>query len=152
MTKKNAFGEHLIIQVAVAVRDIEATAKRFADILDMDVPKIYDGSKDIEKFRGKITKSYAKTCYFPMGQLDLELIQPVGDESAVGDFLNKNKKPGIQHISFMVDNIDEKCKYLESKGLEVIQETEFSGGRAAFIHVPEMGGDIELLEGQSKPT
>jgi methylmalonyl-CoA/ethylmalonyl-CoA epimerase len=151
MAGKKAFGNNIIVQVAVAVADIESAANRLADIFGMDVPIIHDGSKNIDKFMGKITKSYTKTCYFPMGQVDLELIQPVGDEIAVGEFLNKNKGPGIQHISFMVDNLEDACKYVESKGLKVVQRTEFSSGLAAFANIPEIGADIELLEGASKP-
>lgn len=151
MTEKNAFGDNVIVQVAVAVPDIESTAKHLADIFGMEVPKIYDMSVNIDKYKGKITDSYVKTCYFPMGQVDLELIQPVGDDIAAGEFLRRNSGPGIQHIAFMVDNIEEKCKYLEKKGLDVVQVTKFSDGTAAFIRIPEMGADIELLEGSSKP-
>ena len=86
-----------------------------------------------------------------MGQVDLELIESFdGEDIAVGAFIKKNKGNGIQHISFMVDDIDEKCSYFEDKGLEVVQRTVFPGGRAAFISVPEMGADIELLEGATK--
>ena len=151
MTKKKAFGNNIMVQVAVAVPDIEAAANRIADIFGMDVPKIYDLSTNIDKYKGKITKSYVKTCYFPMGQVDLELIQPVGDEIAAAEFLKKNKGPGIQHISFMVDNLEDACKYIESKGLNVVQITDFSSGLAAFVNIPEIGADIELLEGASKP-
>ncbi len=52
----------------------------------------------------------------------------------------------------MVDNLEERCKYLESKGLIVTQNTRFSRGIAAFINFPEIGADIELIEGAaSKP-
>jgi 4-hydroxyphenylpyruvate dioxygenase-like putative hemolysin len=151
MPTKKAFGENIMVQVAVAVPDIELAAKRLADIFGMEVPKIYDLSTNVDKYKGKITKSYVKTCYFPMGQVDLELIQPVGDEIAAAEFLKKNNGPGIQHISFMVDDLDEACKYVESKGLKVIQLTDFHDGLAAFANIPEIGADIELLKGSSKP-
>ena len=140
-----------IIQVAVAVRDIEKVSQRLADIFGMDVPEIVSAEGHTDIFRGKKTSSYVKLAYFPMGQVDLELIEPVGDEIAAGEFLKEHKGNGIQHISFMVDDIDEKVAYLKNKGLELTQVSEFPGGKAAFLKVPEMGADIELLEGSDKP-
>ena len=152
MKENNELGAKHIMQVAVAVKDIEKTAKRLADIFQMDVPQIFDNSNNVDEYRGKATKSYVKTCYFQMGQVDLELIQPYGDNIAAGAFLKKNDGPGIQHISFKVENIDEKCKYLESKGLEVIQKTKpFQGGKAYYFPIPEIGADLELIEGPDRP-
>ncbi len=148
---KSKVGTDRIIQVAVAVRDIEKVAKRLADIFGIDTPEIISGEEQINIFRGKETKSYVKLAYFPMGQVDLELIEPVGDEIAAGEFLKTHKGNGIQHISFMINNIDDKVEYFKSKGLELIQISEFPGGKAAFLKVPEIGADIELLEGSDKP-
>ena len=152
MKKNNGLGKNIIVQIAVAVKNIEETAKRLADIFEMETPTIYDGSSNIDEYKGKLTKSYTKTCYFPMGQVDLELIEPSGENIAAGAFLKKNKGNGIQHISFNVEDIDEEASYLESKGIEVVQRTKpFQGGKAYFFSVPEIGADIELLEGCEKP-
>ena len=141
-----------IVQIAVAVRNIELVTKRLADIFGIDVPEIVSGKSHIDFFRGKKTNSYVKIAYFPMGQVDLELIEPVGDDIAVGEFLKEHNGNGIQHISFMVKDLDKKIDYLKNKGLELTQITEFPGGRAAFLKVPEIGADIELLEGSDKPN
>ena len=150
--KKNSGTDILkIIQVAVAVRDIEKVAKRLADLFRVKVPEIISAQGHTDIFRGKKSNSYVKLAYFHMGQVDLELIEPVGDEIAAGEFLKENGRNGIQHISFMVDSIDDEVEYFKCKGLELTQVTEFPGGRAAFLKVPEMGADIELLEGNDKP-
>ena len=140
-----------IIQVAVAVENIEKIANRLADIFGVEVPEIISADKHTDIFRGKKTESYVKLCYFPMGQVDLELIEPIGDEIAAGEFLKENGKNGIQHISFKVENIDEMIKYFKNKGVELTQVSKFPGGKAAFLKIPEIGADIELLEGSDKP-
>ena len=75
---KKTLDDNIIIQVAVAVEDIEKTAKKVADVFGMDVPEIVDIHENkkeyVNYYKGKKTDSYTKTCYFPMGQLDLELI------------------------------------------------------------------------------
>jgi methylmalonyl-CoA/ethylmalonyl-CoA epimerase len=147
--------ENLIIQVAVAVADIEKSAKILADIFGMDVPEIMDmhdnKAEYINYYKGKKTDSYTKTCYFKMGQLDLELIQPVGENIEQSDFLKKNKGSGLHHIAFNIKNIEQKIKKLEEKGLKVVQRTKFPGGVAALLSFPEIGANLELLEGASKP-
>jgi 4-hydroxyphenylpyruvate dioxygenase-like putative hemolysin len=150
-SNKSEAGTNIIVQVAVAVRDIEKVVRRLADIFGMDEPEIVSAEGHTDIFRGKKTDSYVKLAYFPMGQVDLELIEPVGDDIAAGEYLQEHRGNGIQHISFMVDNIDKKIKYYKSKGLELTQITEFPGGRAAFLKIPEIGADIELLEGSDKP-
>ena len=143
---------NVMVQVAVAVEDIEAVAKKIADIFNMEVPEIYDLHESEEYgnyYKGNPTKAYCKLCYFHMGQLDLELLQPVGEPSNVRDFINENGGNGVQHISFNVKNIDDKVKYLESKGLELVSNGFFPGGKCAFLKFPEIGTEIELLEGSS---
>ena len=41
-----------------------------------------------------------------MGQVDLELIEPTGDDIAVGEFQTEHNGNDIQHISFIVKDID----------------------------------------------
>ena len=58
----------------------------------MEVPQIFDLNENEEYgnyYKGKYTEAYCKLCYFHMGQVDLELLQPVGEPSVVRDFLNK---------------------------------------------------------------
>jgi methylmalonyl-CoA/ethylmalonyl-CoA epimerase len=147
--------DNLIIQVAVAVEDIEKTARSLADIFGVDVPEIMDLHDNKEEYvnyyKGKKTDSYTKTCYFKMGQLDLELVQPVGNNIEQRDFLKKNKGSRMHHIAFNVKNIDQKARKLEEKGLKVVQRTKFPGGKCILLSFPEIGANLELLEGSSKP-
>lgn len=147
--------DNLIIQVAVAVEDIEKTAKSLADIFGVDIPEIMDLHENkkeyVNYYKGKKTDSYTKTCYFKMGQLDLELVQPVGDNIEQRDFLKKNKGSRIHHIAFNVKNMDQKARKLEEKGLKVVQRTKFPGGECILLSFPEIGANLELLEGSSKP-
>lgn len=147
--------DNLIVQVAVAVEDIEKTAKSLADIFGMDVPEIIDLHENkkeyVNYYKGKKTDSYTKTCYFKMGQLDLELVQPFGDNIEQSDFLKDNKGSRIHHIAFNIKNINQKVKKLEEKGLKVVQRTNFPGGVAVLLSFPEIGANLELLEGVTKP-
>lgn len=145
--------DNIIIQIGVAAENIEETARKLADIFGMAVPEIMDiheNEEYVNYYKGKETESYTKTCYFHMGQVDLELIQPVGADIEQREFLNKRGN-GLHHIAFNVKNIRQKADFLESKGLKVVQETKFPGGFAILLNLPEIGTDLELLEDSSKP-
>ena len=154
MKMKKTLDKNVIIQVGIAVKNIEKIEKELADIFGMEVPEIMDIHENKEEYvnyyKGKETGSYTKTCYFPMGQVDLELIQPVGEDIEQKEFLNE-RGTGVHHIAFNVKNIKQKAKYLESKGLKVVQETKFPGGLAVLLNFPEIRANLELLEGLSKP-
>lgn len=155
MKKDKTLDDNIIIQVGIAVENIEKTAKSLADIFGMEVPTIMDLHENTKEYvnyyKGKKTDSYTKTCYFKMGQLDLELVQPFGDNIEQSDFLKNNKGSRIHHIAFNIKNIDQKVKKLEEKGLKVVQRTKFPGGVAALLSFPEIGANLELLEGGTKP-
>jgi len=146
--------DNVIVQVGVAVENIEETAKRLADIFGMEVPDIMDIHENKEEYinyyKGRKTESYTKTCYFHMGQVDLELVQPVGKNIDQREFLDK-KGHGVHHIAFNVKKLRDKADHLEKKGLKIVQETKFPGGFSSLLYCPELGFDIELLEGATKP-
>ena len=81
---KQSLETNVICQIGIVVRDIERTAKAYADIFGMDMPQIrITDTADIThiKFRGAPTQAQAKLAFFQMGSLSLELIEPVGEPS-----------------------------------------------------------------------
>jgi len=80
-----------------------------------------------------------------MGQVKVELIQPVEGDSPWKEFLD-TKGEGIMHIAFAVDDIDAEQAKLEDEGLSVIYSSRFqNGGGAAYIDTREVGGMITEL-------
>ena len=52
----------------------------------------------------------------------------------------------VQHILFRVDDLNSKIEIFKNKGLEVIEEGSFPGGKYAFLYFSEIGTAIELCE------
>ena len=82
-----------------------------------------------------------------MGPVGYELIQPVAGESLWKEFL-ETKGEGINHMAFLVDDIDQGTAELEEKGFKVLWSTRFqNGGGAAYFDTAQVGGVIlELVQ------
>ena len=81
-----------------------------------------------------------------MGNLQIELIQPLGGKSTWQEFLDKNGE-GIHHIAFSVKNINGVEKKFELQGMPTVQNGGWDGGAYSYIDASEsLGCILELLE------
>lgn len=95
-----------------------------------------------------------KVRYFssPNGEKDqakIELLEPLGEDTPIGNFLSK-KGPGIQQLCIRVENIESLLEKLYDSGIELINRTPKKGSNGAliaFIHPRSTGGVlVELSE------
>jgi methylmalonyl-CoA/ethylmalonyl-CoA epimerase len=87
--------------------------------------------------------------FLPVGESEIELLEPVDGESGVARYLAK-RGPGMHHICFEVDDIQATLDQLKAANVLLINEepTMGSGGKKlAFIHPKGTGGVlVELYE------
>jgi methylmalonyl-CoA/ethylmalonyl-CoA epimerase len=144
-----------VIQVAIVVRDIEATSKRWSEVLGMPVPPIHTtrpGHEVKVVYRGKPSEGQAKLTFFNLGQVVLELIEPVGEGTSWKEFLDK-KGEGVQHLGFQVVDPDKATQALEQEGMPVLHRGRYDSDDGTYIYVDSqkaLGVVIELLHSDSK--
>ena len=142
-------GTNVICQVGVIVRDIGRSVEAYSTILGLPKPPVVvTDEPDFAhtRYRGKPTKARAKLAFFSMGQVSLELIEPVGSPSTWQEFLDERGE-GVHHIAFVVKDTDQVVQYLEGKGLEVVQQGDYTGGRYTYVDsASALGVALELLE------
>lgn len=98
------------------------------------------------EYKGARSTARARLAFLHMGQVDIELVEPVGEPSTWNDQLRQHG-PSIHHIALHIDGMREKLAYLDSQGLKVLQGAEFEGGRYANLDSQEkLGAILELLE------
>ena len=87
--------------------------------------------------------------FLPAGESDVELLQPIDDESGVARYLQR-RGPGMHHICFEVDDIEATLARLKKANVPLIDETPTigtGGKKIAFIHPKGTGGVlVELYE------
>ena len=142
-------GNNIVIQVGIIVRDIETKARSWSEILGLPMPDIIITDavdKAQTEYNGQPTTARARLAFFHMGQLDVELIEPVDGPSTWKDHLDQHGD-SIHHIAFKIKGMQEKTAYLDSQGVSLIQRGEYAGGRYAYCDgVAQLGTILELLE------
>jgi methylmalonyl-CoA/ethylmalonyl-CoA epimerase len=80
---------------------------------------------------------------------EVELMRATREDSPVGKFVAK-RGPGLHHVAYAVDDIEQALAQAKAAGLELIDEhprTGVHGGRIAFLHPRTIGGVLtELIE------
>ena len=138
-----------VVQVGIIVKDIEQKAKAWSDILGLPLPNIIvtdDWDKTQAEYNGAPTHARAKLAFFKMGNLDIELIEPMDEPSTWNDQLVQHGD-SLHHIAFRIQGMQEKIAYLDAKGLPLLQRGEYVGGRYAYFDgIAQLGTVLELLE------
>jgi methylmalonyl-CoA/ethylmalonyl-CoA epimerase len=127
-----------IDHVGVAVEDIDATLALYQDALGM--PLVH---------RETVTEQGVDAALLDVGDGHIELLQPLGPDTAVGKFL-QNRGPGLHHVAYRVADVQDTLTKLQAAGLRLIDEQPRSGirgSRVAFVHPSSTGGVLtEIVE------
>ena len=93
-----------------------------------------------------------KTAFFKVGQTKIELLESTDPEGPIGKFIER-KGEGIHHIAFAVENINEKLKIAEEKGVRLVDSQSRKGAEGldiAFLHPKSTFGVLtEICEDKS---
>ena len=142
-------GGRPLTQVGLVVAEIEPAARAWAALLGVPVPNIIttDGVELAHtEHLGAPTPARAKLAFFKLGQVDLELIQPLGEPSTWNDQLVAHGA-SLHHLAFGVKGMSLVLARLAAAGLPLAQRGDYTGGRYAYVEGgPRLGAVIELLE------
>jgi catechol 2,3-dioxygenase-like lactoylglutathione lyase family enzyme len=142
-------GSTTVAQVAIVVRDIEESAKRYAEVFGLPAPNIVLTSPGLEvnaTYNGKPTDARAKLAFLNLGQVQIELIEPLGGESVWQAALDA-KGEHVQHIAFWVEGMQKSVDFLKSKGIPMVQRGDMGDGQYAYFDADDkLGVTLELLE------
>ena len=149
-------GNHLLAQVGFIVKDIEATKRKWAAFLGVEVPETQpcgDYSVTQTVFEGQhAPEANALLAFFDVGPgLQIELIQPNEAPSTWRNFLNEHGE-GMHHIAFQVRDSAGKVASAEAAGLKLIQHGKYGDGSGEYnyLDAPELKCIVELLESYEK--
>jgi methylmalonyl-CoA epimerase len=128
----------LIDHVGVAVDDLDEAIALYQGKLEMPLAH-----------RETVTEQGVEAVLLDVGDCHVELLRPLGPETAVGRFLDR-KGPGLHHVAYRVDDIDAALARLRSEGIELIDQEPRTGirnSRVAFVH-PRATGSVltEIVE------
>ena len=124
-----------IDHIAIAVNDVEASAK------------IYQKALGIDKIEFETVESEGvKVAILPMENGRIELIQPTNDESPIKKFLDK-KGQGLHHMALETDNIEGEVERMVGCGVRFLGKVRpgSAGTKVTFIHPKSLDGVLAEL-------
>lgn len=128
--------------IGIAVHSIDEALPYYIETLGLPLLKVEE-----------VQSEQVKVAFLDVGNLKLELLEPLSESSAIHGFLEK-KGPGMHHIAFGVESIQARLNDLKDNGVRLIQEQPkvgAGGALVAFIHPKSSHGVLyELCEKQSE--
>jgi methylmalonyl-CoA/ethylmalonyl-CoA epimerase len=125
--------------VAIAVRDIARAAQLYRDTLGAEV------SAAVPQPEHGVT-----TVFITLPNTKIELLEPLGQNSPIARFLERNPDGGIHHICYEVDDIIAACDRLTRQGARVLGNGEprigAHGKPVLFLHPKDFLGTLVELE------
>lgn len=147
--QSNGIGTTTVTQIGLVVRDIEQSITHYCDVFGFERPNViitdeYEQAKT--NYRGQPSFARAKLAFFNFGQVQIELIEPIGEPSTWKEALDAQGE-SVHHIAFQVKGSDQVVQYLTAKGAPLVQQGQYTGGMYSYIDSKEkLGVVLELLE------
>ena len=140
--------------IGVVVRDMNKTIERLT-ALGIGPFKRRDLPADArETYRGKpfLPGKRVTIQMTQIGNIEFELIQPINGKSPHQEFLDK-KGEGIQHLGFIVDDLEEEIKRLTARGGRIVLRSRFKGGGGvAYLDLDAADLIVELVQPGGTPS
>jgi len=127
-----------VSHLGVAVRDLDAAVRLYRDVFGLELERRWTSA-------GEGMEAAA----FRVGDLEIELMQPLDDSSPVGRFIARRGE-GLHHVAYAVDDVAGALQAVEEAGVEVIDRTPRPGGEGktliGFLHPKSVHGVLTELE------
>jgi methylmalonyl-CoA/ethylmalonyl-CoA epimerase len=125
--------------VAIAVRDLEKSTSLYRDTLGAKV-----SPPQAEPAHG------VTVVFIELPNTKIELLQPLGENSPIAKFLEKNPDGGMHHICYEVEDIIAARDRLKATGARVLGDGEpkigAHGKPVLFLHPKDFNGTLVELE------
>jgi methylmalonyl-CoA/ethylmalonyl-CoA epimerase len=125
--------------VAIAVPDLEAAAATYRSVLGATVLPPQD-----EPAHG------VTVVFIELPNTKIELLHPLGENSPIAAFLQKNPSGGIHHVCYEVEDIIAARDHLKASGARVLGDGEPKTGAhgkpVLFLHPKDFAGTLVELE------
>ncbi|SIT80179.1 methylmalonyl-CoA epimerase [Pontibaca methylaminivorans] len=125
--------------VAIAVPDLDAACARYRDALGANV-----GAPQEEPDHG------VTAVFIELPNTKIELLHPLGENSPIAGFLEKNPSGGMHHVCYEVEDILAARDQLKAAGARVLGSGEpkigAHGKPVLFLHPKDFNGCLIELE------
>ncbi len=127
-----------IDHIGIAVRDLDAACATYQELLGAKLSA-----------REKIPAQGVEVAFLSLpGDVRIELISPLGDDSTVAKFLDRRGE-GMHHVCLLVEDIEAALERLAQQGVPLVDTVPrdgAEGSQIAFLHPKALGGVLLELK------
>jgi methylmalonyl-CoA/ethylmalonyl-CoA epimerase len=138
-----------LFHVGIVVADMESAEQRFGRAHGVTAERRMDVEVKDAQFRGRRADFSATYVFLPLGNTELELIQPLEGDSPYSEFLSEHGE-GVHHLAFVVESIDDQLARLrtEAPDCSVTLDASVPVPRVRFVYVEgtSNGATLEFVE------
>jgi methylmalonyl-CoA epimerase len=133
-----------ISHLGLAVGDLDAAIGLYRDVFGLELERRWVAETD-----------RMEAASFRVGDVEIELMQPLEEDSPVGRFIARRGE-GLHHVAYQVDDVAEALRAAREAGVEVIDEGPRPGGGGrtlvGFLHPRGVHGVLTELEQDAERT
>jgi len=142
-----------VAQIAMVVEDLDETVKQYYQLFGIGDWQFYTYEKPLVKhmsYRGQPADQSFRIALSYFGPTRIELIEVKRGNSVYKDFIEKHGY-GVQHLGFLVDDMQEALAQAREAGLEMTQDGSGFGldgdGHYAYLDTEDkLGITVELIQ------
>jgi methylmalonyl-CoA/ethylmalonyl-CoA epimerase len=125
--------------VAIAVKDLAAASKRYRDCFGAEVSEPQS-----------LPEHGVSVVFVTLPNTKIELLEPLGENSPIAKFLEKNPDGGMHHLCYEVDDILDARDRLAAAGARILGDGQpkigAHGKPVLFLHPKDFNGTLVELE------
>ena len=123
--------------VAIAVADLDAAVSIYNGLLGAII------SEPLALPEHGVT-----TVFVELPNTKIELLQPLGEDSPIAKFLQKNPAGGVHHLCYEVENIQQAADKMKAGGARVLGDIKIGAHNkpVLFLHPKDFCGTLVELE------
>ncbi len=114
-----------IEHIGIAVENMAEAIEYYESVLGLKCYKIEE-----------VPDQMVRTAFFMVGQTKIELLETTEPEGPIGKYIGK-RGPGIHHLAFAVDDVNQALGEAKEKGIRLIDEQGRKGAdglQIGFLH------------------
>lgn len=107
-----------IDQIAIVVKDVEESIEKFGAAFNWG-PFFVGFGEDTVPYRGELTKYRVKLAFAQVGDLEVELLQPLEGKTPHHEVLAERGE-GLLHLRLLTDSVEDSLSHLSALGIQPI--------------------------------
>ena len=127
-----------IEHIGIAVANLEESIAYYENVMGLKCYAIEE-----------VVDQKVRTAFFKVGDTKIELLESTDPEGPIGKYIEK-KGPGIHHLAFAVDRVEDSLKHAEKEGVRLIDQVPREGAeglKIGFLHPKSTFGVLTELCG-----